>query len=119
VFCEPQAGGRHIAVMVHRTKVDFAHQMQWLVEERYPEAEVIRVVLDNLNTPKPASLSEAFAPAEARRLAKKVEFLYPQARQLAQYGRNRTQYSRPPMFGPAHCRRSFPQTGGAGLPSPA
>jgi hypothetical protein len=76
VFCEPQAGWRHIAVTVHRTKVDFAQQMQWLVDERYPEAEVIRVVLDNLNTHKPASLYEAFAPAEARRLAKKLEFHY-------------------------------------------
>lgn len=76
VMCEPQAGWRHIAVTAHRTKVDFAHQMKWLVEERYPEAEVIRVVLDNLNTHKPASLYEAFAPAEARRLAKKLEFHY-------------------------------------------
>jgi hypothetical protein len=76
VFCEPQAGWRHIAVTAHRTKVDFAHQMQWLVDERYPEADVIRVVLDNLNTHKPASLYEAFAPEEARRLAKKLEFHY-------------------------------------------
>jgi hypothetical protein len=76
VLCEPQAGWRHIAVTAHRTKVDFAHQMQWLVEERYPEAAVIRVVLDNLNTHKPASLYEAFAPEEARRLVKKLEFHY-------------------------------------------
>lgn len=73
---EPQAGWRHITVTERRTKVDFAHQMQWLVDERYPEAEVIRVVLDNLNTHKPASLYEAFAPAEARRIAKKLEFHY-------------------------------------------
>jgi hypothetical protein len=76
VFCEPQAGWRHIAVTAQRTKVDFAHQMQWLVDERYPQAEVIRVVLDNLNTHKAASLYEAFAPAEARRIAKKLEFHY-------------------------------------------
>jgi len=76
LFCEPQTGWRHIAVTVQRTKVDFAHQMQCLVDERYPEAEVIRVVLDNLNTHKSASLYEAFAPAEARRLAKKLEFHY-------------------------------------------
>lgn len=76
VFCDPQAGWRHIAVTAQRTKVDFAQQMQWLVDERYPEAEVIRVVLDNLNTHKPASLYEAFAPAEARRLAKKLDFHY-------------------------------------------
>jgi len=76
LFCEPQTGWRHIAVTVQRTKVDFAHQMQCLVDERYPEAEVIRVVLDNLNTHKSASLYEAVAPAEARRLAKKLEFHY-------------------------------------------
>jgi hypothetical protein len=76
LFCEPQAGWRQITVTAQRTKVDCAHQMQWLVDERYPEAEVIRVVLDNLNTHKPASLYEAFAPAEARRLAKKLESHY-------------------------------------------
>jgi transposase len=76
VFCEPRAGWRHIAVTEQRTKVDFAQQMQWLVDERYPKAEVIRVVLDNLNTHKPASLYEAFAPAEARRLVKRLEFHY-------------------------------------------
>ena len=74
VFCEPQAGWRHIEVTERRTQQDFAQQMKWLVDERYPEAEVIRVVLDNLNTHKIASLYEAFEPAEARRIAKKLEF---------------------------------------------
>jgi hypothetical protein len=73
---EPQAGWRHITVTERRTMQDFAHQMQWLVDEEYPEASVIRVVLDNLNTHKPASLYETFAPAEARRLLKKLEFHY-------------------------------------------
>ena len=50
--------------------------MQWLVDERYPQAAVIRVVLENLNTHKPASLSEAVTPQEARRLAKKLELHY-------------------------------------------
>jgi DDE superfamily endonuclease len=76
MLTEPQAGWRHIAVTEHRTMEDFAHQMQWLVDERYPEAAVIRVVMDNLNTHKPASLYEAFIPAEARRLLKKLEFHY-------------------------------------------
>ena len=76
VFCEPRAGWRHIAVTAQRTKGDFAQQMQGSVDERYPKAEVIRVVLDNLNTPKPASLYDAFAPAEARRLVKRLEFHY-------------------------------------------
>ena len=48
----------------------------WLVEERYPRAEKIRVILDNLNTHGPGSLYEAFAPAEARRLVEKLEFHY-------------------------------------------
>jgi hypothetical protein len=76
MFSEPQAGWRHIAVTERRTMLDFAHQMQWLVDARYPEAEVIRVIMDNLNTHKPASLYEAFTPAEARRLLKKLEFHY-------------------------------------------
>ena len=72
--CEPQAGWRHIVVTEHRTMQDFAHQMQWLVDERYPEADMIRVVLDNLNTHKPAALYEAFEPVEARRILQKLEF---------------------------------------------
>lgn len=73
---EPQAGWRHVAVTAQHTKLDFAQQMKWLVDERYPEAEVVRVTLDNLNTHKPASLYEAFAPEEARRIIKKLEFHY-------------------------------------------
>ena len=59
-----------------RTMRDFARQMKWLVDEGYPEAEVIRVVLDNLNTHRAASLYETFAPEEARRIVKKLEFHY-------------------------------------------
>ena len=76
IFCEPQAGWRHVAVSDRRTMQDFAHQMKWLVDEQYPEAEVIRLVLDQLNTHKPASLYEAFAPEEARRIRRKLEFHY-------------------------------------------
>ena len=76
VFTEPQAGLRHIKVTDQRTMIDFAHQMKWLVDECYPEAELVRVVLDNLNTHKGASLYEAFAPEEARRIIKKLEFHY-------------------------------------------
>jgi DDE superfamily endonuclease len=73
---EPQAGERHVHVTEQRTKVAFAHEMQWLVDICYPDAEVIRVVLDNLNTHRIASLYEAFEPAEARRIARKLEFHY-------------------------------------------
>jgi DDE superfamily endonuclease len=76
LFCEWQAGWRHVEVTEQRTKVDFAHRMKWLVDVRYPEAEVIRVVLDNLNTHAPGSLYEAFEPAEARRLVEKLKFHY-------------------------------------------
>jgi hypothetical protein len=76
MMCEPQAAWRHIEVTEHRTMKDFAHQMKWLVDEKYPEAEVIRIVMDNLNTHKPASLYETFAPEEARRILKQLEFHY-------------------------------------------
>ena len=53
---------------------DFAHQMRWLVDEAYPDAPVVRVVLDNLNTHRMASLYETFPAAEARRIVKRLEF---------------------------------------------
>ena len=76
MFFDPDQAWRHVALTERRTKLDFAQQMRWLVDERYPQAEVIRVVLDNLNTHRPAALYEAFAPAEARRLLRKLEFHY-------------------------------------------
>ena len=57
-----------------RTAVDFAHQMRWLVDQAYPHARVVRLVLDNLNTHKLGSLYEAFGASEARRIAKRLEF---------------------------------------------
>lgn len=74
LFVEPLTGRRHLTVTERRTRIDFAHQMKRLCDELYPEAAVIRVVLDNLNTHSPASLYEAFPPAEARRLAGRLEF---------------------------------------------
>ena len=76
MFFEPLRSWRHVEVTQRRTKVDFAHCMQWLVDEVYPDAEVIRLVLDNLNTHEPASLYQAFPPAEARRLLDRLEFHY-------------------------------------------
>ncbi len=76
LFCEPLAGWRHVEVTQHPTMVDFAHQMRWLVDEAYPDAEKIRVVLDNLNTHRTASLYQAFPAAEARRIARRLEFHY-------------------------------------------
>jgi hypothetical protein len=76
MFCEPKRGWRHVAVTAQRTMEDFAHQMRWLVDIGFPTAERVRVVMDNLNTHKAASLSETFAPEEARRLLRKPEFHY-------------------------------------------
>ena len=76
MFVDPDAGWRHVAVTDRRTKVDFAQQMKWLADERYPQAERIRVVLDNLNTHRPAALYEAFPPDEARRILRRLEFHY-------------------------------------------
>ena len=72
--CEPLAGWRHVAITERRTMPDFAHQMRWLVDEAYPDAPVVRVVLDNLNTHRMASLYETFPAAEARRIVKRLEF---------------------------------------------
>ncbi len=72
LFCEPLTGQRWVAVTEHRTKREWAHQIRHLVDVRYPDAERIVLVLDNLNTHTPASLYEAFTPAEAKRLADKL-----------------------------------------------
>ena len=69
---EPQTGRRHVQVTEQRTKIDFAHARQGLVDEGSPEATVMRVGLDNLNTQKSASRYEACEPAEARRMARKL-----------------------------------------------
>ena len=76
MFFEPQAGYRHVKITERRTKQDFAHCMKWLVDEVHPDAAVIRIVLDNLNTHGPASLYEAFPPADARRLLDRLAFHY-------------------------------------------
>ena len=72
--CEPRRGWRHVAITRQRTMQDFAQQMRWLVDEAYPDVPVIRLVLDNLNTHRMASLYETFPAVEARRIAKRLEF---------------------------------------------
>ena len=74
--CEPLAGWRHVEITERRTTQDFAHQMRWLVDEAYSDVPVIRLVLDNLNTHRKASLYQTFPAAEARRIAKRLEFHY-------------------------------------------
>jgi hypothetical protein len=76
MFFQPLAGWRHVEVTEQRTKRDFAYRMKDLVGIHFPEAEVIRLVLDNLNTHSPAALYEVFEPQEARRIVRKLEFHY-------------------------------------------
>ena len=76
LFCEPLAGQRWVEVTEHRAKSDWAQQIKQMVDERYPEAERIVLVMDNLNTHTPGALFEAFPPAEAKRLADKLELHY-------------------------------------------
>ena len=72
-ICEPLLGTRELTVTERRTRVDWAQQIKHLVDVRHPEADKIVLVLDQLNTHSPASLYEAFPPAEAKRLAAKLE----------------------------------------------
>lgn len=73
MFFEPLAAKRHVEVTQRRTKKDWANAMKWLVDEAYPAADCIRVVLDNLNTHTFAALYETFEPAEASRIRHRLE----------------------------------------------
>ena len=71
----PLEGRRRVEVTERRTKVDWAHLVRELVDVDYPDKRVV-LVMDNLNTHTPASLYEAFEPAEARRIAERLEIHY-------------------------------------------
>lgn len=73
---EPLAGKRHVAVTERRTRKDWAVQIKQMLDERYPEALKVRLVMDNLNTHSIASLYETFPPKEARRLAERLDIHY-------------------------------------------
>jgi len=73
VFLQPLGGWREVKVTDQRTKKDFAECMKDLVDKHFPDAEKIRLVMDNLNTHRLANLYEAFEPAEARKIIKKIE----------------------------------------------
>ncbi len=74
VFVEPQAGQRHLLITRRRTKIDFAHAMRYLVDELYPDATCIDLVLDNLNTHHYHSLVEFFGKTEADRIMARLCF---------------------------------------------
>ncbi|MER2557622.1 MAG: IS630 family transposase, partial [Candidatus Competibacter denitrificans] len=70
---EPLTGQRHVTVTDRRTTVDFAQEVKDLLEVRYPQAKNVVLVMDNLNTHKPAALYQAFEPAVARSLLERLE----------------------------------------------
>lgn len=76
MFTEPLGGWREAHALPHRKAVDWAAQIKWLVDEAYPKAEKIVLVMDNLNTHAPASLYKAFPAQEAFRLLQKLEIHY-------------------------------------------
>ena len=70
---EPLAGRRHVTITEHRTRKDWAMQIKQMLDERYPRAVKVRLVMDNLNTHTIASLYEVSKPKEARRLAERLD----------------------------------------------
>lgn len=76
MILEPFEGTRHVKVTERRTAIDYAHLLKDIVDNLFPEAYLITVVQDNLNTHHPASLYKAFPPGEARRILKRLEFCY-------------------------------------------
>lgn len=75
-FVEPLGGKHHVSVREHRTAVDWAEEIKYLVDVLYPDVDKIILVMDNLNTHRPASLYKRFKPEEARRITKKLEIHY-------------------------------------------
>jgi len=73
---EPLAGMRNVKITERRTRVDWAQYIKEMLDERYPAAKKVVLVMDNLNTHNAASLYEAFVPEEAHRLADRLEIHY-------------------------------------------
>ena len=76
VFLDAHRPWRKVKVTDHRTARDFAHCMRELVDVHYPQADLLRVVLDNLSTHSAGALYEAFPAPQARRLLRRLEFHY-------------------------------------------
>lgn len=75
-FVEPLGGCHHVSVREHRTAVDWAEEIKYLVDVMYPDVDKIILVMDNLNTHKPSSLYKKYPAEEARRIIKKLEIHY-------------------------------------------
>ena len=76
MFFAPLESWRHVKVTDHRTKVDWATAVKQLVDDHFPRASKITLVMDNLNTHNPSSLYEAFPPKEAKRIADRLDIHY-------------------------------------------
>ena len=75
-FVEPLGGTHHVSFREHRTAIDWAEEIKYLVDVMYPDVEKIILVMDNLNTHKPASLYKRYPADEARRIIKRLEIHY-------------------------------------------
>ena len=75
-FVEPLGGAHHVSVREHRTAIDWAEEIKYLADVMYPDVEKIILVMDNLNTHKPASLYKRYPADEARRIMKRLEIHY-------------------------------------------
>ena len=73
VWVEPLRGWRHVDAQPHRTRIDWAHQVDRLLTCDYPDVETVVLVMDNLNTHGIGSLYEAFEPAKAFALTQRLE----------------------------------------------
>ena len=76
IFTEPLAGWRYAEAFERRTKKDWAHRVKWVLDNQYPDAEKVVLVMDNLNTHVISSFYETFPPEEAFRLAQRLEIHY-------------------------------------------
>ncbi|MDL2318628.1 IS630 family transposase [Eubacteriales bacterium OttesenSCG-928-A19] len=76
IFTEPLKGWRHREATKRRTRLDWAHQVEQLLTKHYPDADCVRLVMDNLNTHTIVSLYQAFPAEKARALAKRLEIHY-------------------------------------------
>ena len=112
----PLEGWRRVEVTERRTKVDWARVVRKLVDADYADRERIVLVMDNLNTHHPASLYEAFEPAEALRIARAAgDTLHAEARELAQYSRDRVGGAGAAVSGPPDSRQGSPGTRDPGM----
>ena len=103
-----------------RTKVDWAQVVKQLVDEDYPDKDRIVLVMDNLNTHHPSSLYEAFEPAEARRIAERLEIHYtPKHGSWLDMAEIEIGGDVPPMPGPSHSGSKNSSAGGRSVAGPA